>query len=604
MEGFMLRAQLGALAMASLALVLTISVRTEGSMAGVPATAPPSAGEELRKFLAAEWDYEMQRDPVRASELGDRRWNDRWPDRSLENYAADRAHRLAAIERLKTIDRGALSPADQLNYDVFKQQYERQIEENSLHWFLIPLDQREGIQTEYLLGDQLRFETARDYEDWLARLRAFPPYMDQTITLMREGMKEHILLPRIILERVQGQIGKQMVSDPASSDFYKPFRQFPEGIAEAERERLAREARAAVNDRVVPAFRRFQEFFRDEYLPACFEKVGIWQIPHGREMYAFFARKFTTTSLTPAEIHALGLREVERIRGEMQKVMDQTGFKGSRAEFFRYLRTDPQFHYNLPDELLMAYRATAKRIDPNLVKVFRTLPRMPYGVQPIADAVAPDTTAAYYRLPAADGSRAGTFMVNLYQPEARPKWEMMALALHESVPGHHLQIALATEEKDLPDFRRYTYLEVFGEGWALYAESLGEEMGLYDDPYSKFGELTYDMWRAVRLVIDTGIHEMRWTRQQAIDYFMENAPKTELDVTNEVDWYIAWPGQALAYKIGQLKIKELRARAQKELGSRFDLRDFQEVVLQNGALPLNILEQVVGRWIVVRKQQP
>jgi len=600
----MLRAQWGALATASLALVLTASVRTEGSMPGVPATAPPSASEELRKFLAAEWDYEMQRDPVRASELGDRRWNNRWPDRSLESYAADSAHRLAAIERLKTIDWSALSTADQLNYDVFRQQYERQIEENSFHWFLIPLNQQDGIQTEYLLGDQLRFETAKDYEDWLARLRTFPIYMDQTVALMREGMKEQILLPRIILERVQGQIGKQIVSDPAASDFYKPFRQFPAGIAQAERERLARQARAAINDRVVPAFRRFQQFFRDEYLPACFDQVGIWQVPRGREMYAFFARKFTTTSLTPAEIHSLGLREVERIRGEMQKVMDQTGFKGSRAEFFRYLRTDPQFYYNSPDGLLMAYRATAKRIDPNLVKVFRTLPRMPYGVEPIADAVAPDTTAAYYRLPAADGSRAGTFMVNLYQPEARPKWEMMALALHESVPGHHLQIALAMEQKDLPDFRRYTYLEVFGEGWALYAESLGEEMGLYDDPYSKFGELTYDMWRAVRLVIDTGIHEMRWTRQQAIDYFMENAPKTELDVTNEVDRYIAWPGQALAYKIGQLKIKELRARAQKELGSKFDLREFHEVVLQNGALPLDILEQVVDRWVATRKQHP
>jgi len=557
--------------------------------------------EQLRELFAHEWDYEMERDPVRASSLGDRRWNGRWPDESLDAYRQDHEHRVAVLEKLKGIDRGALSPRDRLNYDIFKEEFERDVEEYAYHWFLVPLNQREGIQTRDELADELRFETVKDYEDWVARLRAFPAYMDQTIALMREGIRERMLLPKIVMERIPAQIEKQIVAAPESSAFYKPFLHFPETVSQADRNRLSQQAREAISSGLIPAFRRFKLFFLGEYLPACFEAVGIWQVPRGNELYAFLVRRYTTTNLTPAEVHTLGLREVKRIQVEMQQVMAETGFKGSRAEFFDYLRTDPRFHYNTPEELLTAYRAIAKRIDPNLLKVFRLLPRTPYGVEPIRASVAPDTTAAYYRLPAGDGSRAGTFMVNLYQPQARPKWEMLALTLHEAVPGHHLQIALGMEQKDLPNFRRYGYFEAFGEGWGLYAESLGEDMGLYDDPYSKFGELTYDMWRAVRLVIDTGIHQMHWTRQQAIDYFMENAPKTRLDVTNEVDRYIAWPGQALAYKIGQLKIQELRERARRDLGPRFDLREFHEVVLRNGAVPLDVLEREVDDWIASKK---
>lgn len=589
-------------AILGLGVMLAGLTRLGGFMSGSSDDRTSDVAQKLHALFAREWDYEMQRNPTWASSLGDRRWNDRWPDVSLQAIQKDHEHRIAVLDSLKAIDRGRLSAGDQLNYDIFKQEYENDVEGYDFHWFLIPLNQREGIQSSDTLGDELRFETVKDYQDWIARLRAFPTYMDQTIALMSEGIRERMMLPRVVMQRLPAQISKQIVGDPETSPYFNPFKHFAIGIGEADHARLAQEAKEAIASDVVPAFKRFQSFFVEEYLPASFDKVGVWQNPRGPELYAYFARRYTTTNLTPDEIHALGLKEVSQIRAEMDRVMRQTGFQGSRAEFFQFLRTDPRFHYNKPDELLTAYRATAKRIDPNLIKVFRVLPRMPYGVEPIPATIAPDTTAAYYRLPAADGSRAGTYQVNLYKPETRFTWEMMALTMHESVPGHHLQFALAMEQGDLPNFRRYGNYDAFTEGWALYAESLGEEMGLYDDPYSKFGELTYDMWRAVRLVIDTGIHTQHWDRQKAIDYFMDNAPRGELDITNEVDRYIAWPGQALAYKIGQLKFRELRERARRELGSGFDLREFHDVALRNGALPLGVVEKLVDAWVREKRQ--
>ncbi|HEX7517200.1 MAG TPA: DUF885 domain-containing protein [Chthoniobacterales bacterium] len=559
------------------------------------------AAKALNDFLESEWNYEMEQNPTRASSLGDRRWNDRWGDRSLEAMRKREEHTTDALARLAKIDRAQLSPADQLNYDLFKKDLETDIEGAKFRAYLMPINQRGGPQTLDELGDRLRFETVKDYEDWVARLRSFPVLMEQEIALMREGARTHVMWPKVVLNRVPAQIDKQLVLEPEESPFYKPLTKFPAAISSSDRERLTKAASEAIASGVLPSFQKLKKYFVDEYLPAAFDQVGVWQMPQGPEFYAYLTRRHTTTSLTPQQIHEKGLSEVARIHGEMQAILEKVGFKGTLPEFFTKLRTDPQFFYKTPEELLEAYRALAKRIDPNLVKVFKTLPRTPYGVTPIPDKIAPDTTTAYYNQPAADGSRAGLYFVNLYKPETRPKWEMMALSLHEAVPGHHLQIALAQELGDIPKFRRYGSYTAFVEGWGLYAESLGQEMGLYDDPYSKFGQLTYEMWRAVRLVVDTGMHQMKWDRQRAINFFMENAPKSENDIVNEIDRYISMPGQALAYKIGELKIKELRDRARREIGENFDIREFHDTVLLSGAVPLDVLERNVDAWITTKK---
>jgi uncharacterized protein (DUF885 family) len=365
----------------------------------------------------------------------------------------------------------------------------------------------------------------------------------------------------------------------------------------ADRARLTQAAEDAIATAVVPAYRKLKFFIVNDYLPAAPDRVGIWQFPSGAAMYAHAARTNTSTDLAPQRIHEIGLEEVNRIRREMQAIIDKLGFKGSFAEFAKFLRNDAKFYFTSENELLEAYRALSRRIDPLLVKVCRVLPRMPYGIEPVPANIAPDSPVGLYRGPAADGSRAGIFSINTFKPEIRPKYEMMALSLHEGVPGHHLQIALAMEQQGIPNFRRYGGYTAFIEGWGLYAESLGDEMGLYDDPYSKFGQLMYEIWRASRLVVDTGMHHLRWDRQKAIDFMVENTVKQELEVAAEIDRYIVWPGQALAYKIGQLKISELRAKAQQTLGDKFDIRDFHDELLRDGAMPLDRLETKMNSWL-------
>jgi len=562
---------------------------------------PQDPAAALHRLFDEEWERSLRESPETASYRGDRRYNDRWSDLSLEAIRARQQADRDALARLRAIDRDALSEADRLNYDVFAWQLERAVERQKFNEWQRPVSQRGGVQNAEGIAEVLPFAEAKDYRDWIARLQAIPALVEQTTDLMRAGVAAGNIPPRVLMERVTGQIQAQIVDDAMQSPFYKPFRKFPDAIPEAEQSALRAQAQAAIREHVVPAYREFARFFAEEYLPGTRETIAAADLPDGKAYYDFLVGQFTTTDLTADQVHGIGLREVARIRAEMEQVREEVGFEGDLAAFFEHLRTDPKFFYDTPEALLTAYRAMSREIDPELVKVFKTIPRLPYGIRPIPDNIAPDTTTAYYQPGAVDGSRAGYYYVNLYRPEVRPKWEMMALSLHEAVPGHHFQFARAMELPEVPMFRRVGYFTAYGEGWGLYAERLGYDMGLYVDPYDRMGQLAYDMWRAVRLVVDTGMHSKGWSRQRAIDFFMDNAPKTEQDIVNEIDRYIGWPGQALAYKIGQLKISELRERAARELGEDFDLRDFNDAVLATGSVPLATLERHMLDWIAARK---
>lgn len=557
--------------------------------------------QKLHSLFETEWQWSLETYPTFASYLGDKRYNSRWTDMSLAAISKRNQRSIDVLAKLKQIDRSKLSATDRVNYDLFEDSYRSAIGNFDTRLYLLPISQRGGIQTEDEIAELLVFTTVKDYEDWIARLNAFPAYMDQTIALLREGKANGMIWSKQVLVRVPAQIGKQIVDDAEKSSFYAPFKQMAKDVSAADQTRLREAARTAIRNNILPSFQKLKTYFEAEYLPAAYPEAGIWQMKGGDKIYEFLARDYTTTSLTPKEIHEKGLSEVARIRAEMEKIKSQVGFAGTLQQFFTHLRTDPKFYYKTPEELLAAYRAISKRIDPETTKVFRTFPRAPYGVIPIPDKMAPDTTTAYYNAPAADGSRPGYYYVNLYKPETRPKWEMMALSIHEAVPGHHFQLALQQELGEMPNFRKYGGYTAFIEGWGLYSESLGDDMGLYSDPYDKFGQLTYEMWRAVRLVVDTGMHYFKWDRQKAIDYFKDNAAKTEQDIVNEIDRYISNPGQALAYKIGELKIKELRARSLTALGDKFDVKEFHDVVLLSGSVPLGILEKNVDEWIAKKK---
>ncbi|WP_133501555.1 DUF885 domain-containing protein [Cognatilysobacter terrigena] len=563
-----------------------------------------AATTALHTFFDEEWERGLREYPENATANGDTRFNDRWTDQSLDAIHKREAEDRDALARLKAIDRSALSEADRLNYDVYLWDLQRTVERQRFNEWQRPLTQRGGVQTADEIVELMEFRTVKDYEDWLKRLEALPTVLTQTEALMREGVKAGNTPSHVLMERVPAQIRAQLVDDVTKSRFYQPFLKFPDAVPEADRARLRTRASELISQRVIPAYREFATFFDTEYLPKTRTSIAAVDLPDGKAYYDFLAGYFTTTDLTADQIHAIGLKEVARIRGEMEKVKAEVGFKGTMQEFFEYLRTDPKFFKKTPDELFEAYQAVAKRIDPELVKVFRTIPRLPYGVRPIPAASAPDTTTAYYQPGASDGSRAGYYYVNLYKPETRPTWEMVPLSLHEAVPGHHFQFARGLEMQEAPMFRRTAYFVAYGEGWGLYAERLGYDMGLYDDPYDRMGQLAYDMWRAVRLVVDTGMHAKGWSRDRAIQYFMDNSPKTRQDVVNEIDRYISWPGQALGYKIGQMKISELREKAARELGDRFDLRDYDDAVLETGSVPLSVLEKHIDEWIVARKQAP
>ena len=555
------------------------------------------ASTEFNDLLDEVWENQMADFPVFASSLGDRRYNDQWTDQSLDAVETRHAKDQEFLRRLYAIDRSALSEADQTNFELFRRELQNDVDAHQFKGHLMPFSHRGGVQTLNQTASRLRLSTVQDYEDWLVRMSKVDTVIEQIIGRAERGRKDGYMAPGILMQRVPDQIETQLTELGTDSPFYEEFLEMPDAISDEEQQRLRDSAVATIEKTIIPAYRNLARYFEKTYRPASRESIGLASLPNGKDWYEFRARNYTTTRMTPEEIHRLGLEEVRRIRDEMQLIIDEVEFEGNFQAFLTFMRSDPQFYFDDPDALYEAYLATCKRIDPELVKLFGKLPRMPYGVKPIPAATAPDTTTAYYSRPAADGSRAGTYWVNLYMPEVRPKYEIEVLSVHEAMPGHHLQIALQQELGNMPNFRRFSGFTAFVEGWGLYSEGLGYDLGLYKDPYSHFGALTYEMWRAVRLVVDTGIHYMGWTRQQAIDFFKDNAAKTEHDIVNEIDRYIGNPGQALAYKIGQLKILSLRASAELRLGDKFDIRAFHDELLGAGALPLDILEQRMDAWI-------
>ncbi|HYC60229.1 MAG TPA: DUF885 domain-containing protein [Thermoanaerobaculia bacterium] len=557
----------------------------------------------LDQLIKDQWAWQLHDDPEGATYLGERGHDDRLTDRSPEAWQRRRERNRETLKKIEAIDRAKLSAGDRLNYDLFLLQAKLAVEGDRYPSELVPVHQMGGIyMTLGELAQQIPRGTVKDHENFLARMRAFPRAVDDTIALMKRGLAAGLTPPRVIVGDVAEAIANQITDDPAKSPICElAFTNFRPSIPPPEQERLQKEALAVLRANVLPALRKLHAFWTDEYEPKTREDIAWTSVPQGKEWYPYLVRVQTTTDRTPEEIHALGLSEVKRIRGEMEKIRAQTGFTGTLEEFFTFLRNDPRFYYTKREDLLVAYRDISKRIDPELTRLFGRIPRLPYGVIPIPAYSEKTQTTAYYQSGSPESHRPGYYYVNLYDLSSRPKWEMEALSLHEAVPGHHFQIALAQELEELPAFRRNGGFTAFVEGWGLYAESLGPELGMYTDPYSRFGQLTYEMWRAVRLVVDTGMHAKGWSRQQAIDYFVANSSKPLHDIEVEIDRYLAWPGQALAYKLGELKIKELRANAERELGEAFDIRAFHDTLLGAGPLPLSVLETRMQEWVKSKK---
>jgi uncharacterized protein (DUF885 family) len=560
--------------------------------------AAAAAARALHALFAEEWQYALREDPLFATSVGDNRYNDRLPSVTPADLARRDQHARAVLERLHRIDRARLGESDGVSYALFERELADAITDYRLKTYRQLITAEGGFHTDFSrLPEEMPLASVKDYDGYVARLRAFPAYARQNTELLREGAATGYTLPRVVMKGFTDAIAMHVVDDVTRSVFWKPFASFPAAVPESERERLRQAGRAAIRDAVVPAYRDFLAFMRDDYIPHARLTIAAADLPGGRELYAFEVRHFTTLDLTPEAIHDVGLREVERIHGEMLEVMRAVAWKQGLPEFLEFLRTDARFYARTPEELLKDAAYIAKRMDGKLPSLFKVLPRQPYGVEPVPADIAPKYTGGRYNGAPLDGHRAGTYWVNTYALDTRPLYNLEALTFHEAVPGHHLQIALQKELTDLPDFRRFVYVDAFGEGWGLYSEWLGIEAGFYQDTYSKFGRLSYEMWRACRLVVDTGIHAMGWGRERAIDYLAANTALSHHEIETEIDRYIAWPGQALAYKMGEMKIKQLRREAETALGERFDVRDFHHAVLHNGTVTLPVLERQVRDYI-------
>ncbi|MEM7353818.1 MAG: DUF885 domain-containing protein [Acidobacteriota bacterium] len=583
-------------------LALSALLLTAALAMGCATPKTPAPGNDpatrLHDLFAREWELRLEAQPLFATSVGRHEWDHLLPAVRVEDQERQVEAWRGLLTELDRIDRTALEAKDQVSYDIFRAQLEDFIDHFEYGAYQIPVTVDSGFHIGFArLPSSMPFTEGKGYENYIARLRAFPDYVDQHIELMRGGIERGMTLPRIVLEGYEVTIESHVVDDPTTSLFYRPFESFPETMPDAERDRLRQEGEEAIRTAVVPGYRSFLEFMVGEYIPGARTTLGASQLPDGETYYTQRIRHFTTLDLSAEEIHQLGLSEVARIRAEMDAIIEEVGFEGDFAAFLDFLRTDPRFYPKTAEELLKQASFLAKTMDGKLPALFGRLPRMPYGVAPVPDHLAPKYTAGRYVGTSPGATRPGYYWVNTYALESRPLYVLPALTLHEAVPGHHLQISLAQELDDLPDFRRYTYLSAFGEGWGLYSEFLGVEAGIYTDPYSRFGRLTYEMWRACRLVVDTGLHAKEWTRDQALDYMGSNTALSLHEVRTETDRYISWPGQALAYKIGELEIKRLRREAEEALGERFDIRGFHDAVLANGSVPLPVLETVIRGWI-------
>jgi uncharacterized protein (DUF885 family) len=547
-------------------------------------------------FLEDQWEQNLEDSPIFASLLGNKKFNQDITSNSIKTFEGNKLKLKKALNSLNSFNYNQLNSANKLNYQLKEISLSNAIEASYYPSYYLSLNQRGGVQSYYETGDRLVYSSKQDYEDWLIRLSKYVDNIINTKNNLEKGIQNGYTHPRLVTSQVITQIDNILNSNIEDNPYLKIFINADNSFfAKGEKEDLIIRATELIKVNIIPSYIELNNFLKNIYLPNSRESIGLSDIPDGVAWYEYAARYHTTTNLSPDEIHNIGLKEVKRIRNEMEQIINNLQWDGDFKSFLNYLRTSPRFYYDNPDDLLNAYLIMAKSIDPLLPKIFKVFPRAPYGVIPIPAESAPFTTTAYYNSPAK--GRPGYFYANLYKPESRPKYEIPVLTVHEAVPGHHFQISIAQELENVPTFRKYQSFTAFVEGWGLYSEELGEFMNLYDDPYDKFGQLTYDMWRAIRLVVDTGMHYKDWSRQDAIDLFIENTAKSRLDIENEVDRYIAWPGQALAYKIGQLKILELRNKAELELGDKYDIKDFHHEVLKRGSLPLDILEEYINEWI-------
>ena len=594
-----------------LVLVTLLAASVTTAQESAPAPGPPSAHAQLLQVLAASDDANLQRNPILAIFRGDPRFADRFGDYiSDDYYAAERRAAQDDLAALARIDRSALPPPDRISYDVFRFQRSTDLRGTDPNILAAtvdrPIDHFSGMQAlvpDLASGEGAApFRTVEDYDNNLKRLSGYIVFLDRAIERMRHGLDTGVTNPRLVMANVVGQLDALIAEGVEGSTFYKPVRKFPDSIAAPDRARLTAAYAAFVRDRLIPAHTRLRDFLRKEYLPRARESVGLAQLPGGADLYRYLAASSTTTDMTPEAIHALGLAEVERIHGEMEKVKAAVGFKGSLQDFAAYLRTDPRFAPASADAMRDAFLAINKRVLASVPRDFSLVPRSTLDIRPVPAYREKTDAGGSYQNGTPDGLRPGIFYYNAYDLPARYTWGYETLFLHEGIPGHHFQISLAQENTTLPLFQRFGGNTAYVEGWALYAESLGEELGMFTDPYQLYGHLNDEILRAMRLVLDTGIHTQGWGRDQAIAYMLENSAMSRTDATAEVERYIAIPGQALAYKIGQLTIRRLRTKAEAALGARFDVREFHAQVLMSGALPMRVLESVIDDWIAAKKR--